>query len=433
MAPLTPAQPAAVIVLRLSGDVLPLLKYLSLSASRLTPRKATRATFVSSYNPLITDDVLVVYYKAPNSYTGEDVLEVSFHGNPLIVNTAMMDFTNAGVRVAEAGEFTRRAYLNGKLTLTQAEGVNSIIRATTDVGVKAAGRVLYGELDTIFHDIRTSLIDSLAEVEAVIDFSEELDTPKHIELLARVEAVKERLIGLLDSYDGLKRAVNGVRVVIAGAPNAGKSTLFNKLLGKQRAIVSDEAGTTRDVLSEAINIQGLALSLSDTAGLRQSESAAEREGVRRAADEVVAADLTLILIDLNVQNVSRETLELVENSKAKVIVGTKADLERKSPYKTDVDISADDAGSLNKLKELLVSRARLLLPPDDTLPALLADSQRVECQLALEELGGINEYISLDKQAFHLRSAVGALDRTVSANVAEETLDKLFSKFCIGK
>lgn len=434
MAPLTPVEISPVITLRASGDVLGLLKFFAVSTGKIEPRIATRAAYNSASNSLIKDDVLLLYFKAPASYTGEDILEISFHGNPLIVNAAMSDFTNEGVRIAERGEFTKRAYLNRKITLAQAEAVNAIIHAPTPAGVGIASRSLHGEVDEIFYKLRSELLSLLTQVEAAIDFSEELHELHGVDIPAGAAIISMGLKELTGKYNDIQRLIRGVRVVIAGAPNAGKSTLFNLLLGSDRAIVSDEEGTTRDLLSEQLHLGGVHIVLTDTAGVRKAASASEKEGIRRAIASTREADLLLILVDLSVP-LQPDIQELIENSsaQAKIIVGTKADLPKKNNIQVDKEVSALDAQSISALKKDLSEAVAGMLAPDHSGPALVAERQRIECELCLKELSEIRAGQTLDIQAYHLRKAAEALDRAQGGMVAEQMLDNIFANFCIGK
>lgn len=428
MAPLTPIQVAPAIVLRISGDVTPISKFFSATPKH---RVATFCRYQSERNPLITDDILLTYFKAPNSYTGEDVLEISFHGNPLIVNTAMADFADNGVRLADRGEFTQRAFINGKLTLAQSEGVNALIHSHTAAGVHAAANTLHGGLDAIFSHVRSSLVELLAKLEAAIDFSEEL---YELDSSHSVEPIVKALTDLLANYHQAQRALHGVKVVIAGAPNAGKSTLFNILLSQDRAIVSDEAGTTRDTLSEQAHSGGVTFALTDTAGVRETSSQSEAAGVKRAVSAIESADLLLIIIDLSTP-LSSDSGALLHNTVARerIIIGNKSDMPKVAEVDTDVQISSKALIGIEELKDLITAKVQKLLPAQIEL-SLTSESQRLDCETALHELKTIQaEDLPLDLQAYHIRAALRSLDSLQGSDITEETLTKLFSSFCIGK
>ena len=435
VAPLTPVQRSAAILLRVSGPDVKLL--FSLFNTAPEPRVSTLCRYISK-NCSVQDNVLVTYFKAPNSYTGEDVLEISFHGNPLIVRVAVADMLAMGVRVAEAGEFTKRAYLNGKMTLSQAEAVNTLIKAHTETGVSVAKNTLNGALDKIFYDIRNELVRKVAELDAVIDFSEEAPEAAGNDLFKSVAAVSGKLKMLVDSYRSVQLAVNGVQVVIAGAPNVGKSTLFNTLVGRDRAIVSEEAGTTRDMLCEMISAHGINFALADTAGIRQSSSKAEQAGVQRTMETIDGADLLLVLIDTT-EAIAPETVQLLKNTEEKnrVVLGTKCDRETffrgGVDFQPDILISATAGTNIDKLKDIIVSKVTELLPKEDSGAAILAERQLAECIECIKEISAISEEQTADIQAYHLRLAVQALDRAQGALIGEQVLDEIFSRFCIGK
>ncbi|MDR0455029.1 MAG: tRNA uridine-5-carboxymethylaminomethyl(34) synthesis GTPase MnmE [Deferribacteraceae bacterium] len=428
VAPLTPVQRSAVILLRVSGPQVK--KLFSLFNAAPKPRVSTLCRYISKSKPSVRDDLLLTYFEAPNSYTGEDVLELSFHGNPMIVHAAVTDMLTLGVRLAEPGEFTKRAYLNGKITLPQAEAVDALIRAQSASGVSVAKSTLDGRLDGIFYEIRNGLIKITAELEAYIDFSEEQPN-----ILKSVTEFSVRLQKLADNFNSARLAVNGVRVVIVGAPNAGKSTLFNLLAGRERAIVSDEAGTTRDILLENVSINGVIFALTDTAGVRVSGSKAERAGVLRAIEAADEADIILVLVDAT-EKFSDEATQLLKSTEGKnrIIVATKCDLVSADAvlFKHDILISAADGANIGRLKEMLTSAsAELLQDVNDC--AILTERQLHECLLCLKELSYISNGQTEDIQAYHLRGAVQALDRSMGVFAGEDILDEIFSRFCIGK
>ncbi len=431
MAPLTAMQRGAVIILRLSGNVKNIFRFFK--PASFYDRVQTFAKYQSAINTLVKDEVLVTYFQAPHSYTGEDVLEIAFHGNPVIVSTAMQDFLACGVRMAEPGEFTRRALTHGRMTLAQAEAVELLISSVSDVGVSRSYDGLLGAVDSGLDSVRNELLSILAEVEASIDFADESEadtTP----IYSSTSTILSKLNKMRDGYRASDVAVHGVRVVIAGAPNAGKSTLFNALLGRGRAIVTDEPGTTRDLLDESVVLDGVRFMLTDTAGLRQTSSPAEQEGINRARDSISSADLVIGLFDPSYE-INAELYTSLSACGA-ILVSTKSDLEQHADckYTFDVTVSAKTGHGMPELRKLIADKVKTILPVVSDAVSILTERQYVESAEAVKELEAMfNANSTLDITAYHLRKAIEALDKTQGVQAAEQTLDIVFSRFCIGK
>ena len=260
-------------------------------------RRAYRAT-VRDVDGATLDEVLVTRFVSPASYTGEDVVEISGHGGPLVARRILEAIVSAGARVAGPGEFTQRAFLNGKLDLTQAEAVMDLIRAHSDLALRAANEQLAGGLGRRIESLRENLLNLVAHIEAYIDFPDEDITPETgAALLARLDDARAQVAALLDTARPGRILREGLRTAIVGEPNVGKSSLLNALAGRDRAIVSALPGTTRDTIEEFVSVRGLALRLIDTAGLRESADPVEREGIERARRELAGADLVLQVVD----------------------------------------------------------------------------------------------------------------------------------------
>src|SRR3954469_25113092 len=246
----------------------------------------------------VIDEVMLSAHRAPHSYTGEDLVEISCHGGVLVTGKVLEACLRVGARAARAGEFTERAFLNGKMDLTQAEAVIDLIRARTDLALRSAREQLEGALGEKIAAIRKGLVDLLAHLEAAIDFPEEGIAPDEgPKLRARLESIREQMRGLLATADRGRVLREGLRVVIYGPTNAGKSSLLNRLLGYERAIVSERPGTTRDTIEEVINLRGIPIRILDTAGLRDSTDEIEREGMARTTKSLAGADLLLHVLD----------------------------------------------------------------------------------------------------------------------------------------
>src|SRR5215510_4014600 len=276
------------------------------------------------------DEVLATFFRGPASYTGEDVVEVSCHGGVLVTRRLLDLVLNAGARMANPGEFTQRAFLNGKLDLTQAEAVMDLIRAQTELALRAANEQLAGHLGREVSEIRELLLTVLAHVEAYIDFpDEEIDPDTGSALLGEIFQLGKRLDKLLATADQGRVLRHGLRTVIYGKPNVGKSSLLNLLLGYDRAIVSEIPGTTRDTIEEVINVRGIPVRLIDTAGARPTTNEIETEGVRRTHHEIGQADLILHVVD---GSAPRSVVELVDRQRS-VLLLNKSDLGLHSDWK----------------------------------------------------------------------------------------------------
>src|SRR5882757_10956572 len=286
-------------------------------------------------NGAVIDQVMLAAHRAPASYTGEDLIEISCHGGALVTAKVLEICLRAGARAARPGEFTERAYLNGKIDLTQAEAVIDLIRAKTDLALRSATEQLEGRLGEQIRKIRDELIELLAHINASIDFPEEGITPDEGETLhARLGSIREEIAALLATADQGRILREGVRVVIYGATNAGKSSLLNRLLGYDRVIVSDTHGTTRDTIEETLNLDGIPIRLLDTAGLRTSTSTLERESIARTEKSLQLADLRLRIADRNMPKPPDFEERVCDSNE--IIVLNKSDLPENCDWK-DLD------------------------------------------------------------------------------------------------
>src|SRR5437660_1222675 len=389
----------------------------------------------SAENQLI-DQAVVSVHRAPASYTGEDLVEISCHGGTLVSAKVLEACLRAGVRAARPGEFTERAFLNGKMDLTQAEAVIDLIRARTDLALRSATEQLEGKLGQKIESIRKTLVDLLAHIEASIDFSEEGIAPDEGgKLLGRLESVREQIAALLATADQGRILRDGVRVVIYGATNAGKSSLLNRLLGYERVIVSDAPGTTRDTIEETVNLCGVPVRLLDTAGLRTSTSDIEREGIARTERSLQKADLRLHIIDRN----AAPPAHFEQNANGnELLVLNKSDLPEHPEWKnTDaLRVSCLTGDRLGALENEILSRiSKQNLRPEN---ALAINMRHREClRRALEACDRARktldktfspEYLSVD-----LNEALEAVGEVIGTVGVEQILDSVFGQFCIGK
>ncbi len=381
------------------------------------------------------DDVLLSVHRAPASYTGEDVVEIHCHGGILVTRRVLDAVLAHGARGAEPGEFTQRAFLNGKMDLTQAEAVMDLIRAQTDLALRAATEQLEGRLGEKIRGIREKLLDLLAHAEAFIDFpDEDIDPDTGAALLQNLDLVREQIAALLRTADQGKILREGVRTVICGEPNVGKSSLLNVLLGYERAIVNEIPGTTRDTIEEVINLRGIPLRLVDTAGLRESDDAVEREGMARTLKNIARADLVLRVADA-----SAEFRRGDAEARREILILNKADLgEHASWLGVDaVRVSCKTNAGFDALADTIFSRAmRGDMEFADHAIAINARHQaclKSAAQFADAARKALQDGLSAEFIAVELRAALDAVGEVVGKADTEELLGKIFSTFCIGK
>lgn len=404
--------------------------------SQFEPRLQHFGEIFGSGGRLI-DQVVLSVHRAPASYTGEDLIEISCHGGMLVSAKVLEACLRAGARAARPGEFTERAFLNGKMDLTQAEAVIDLIRAKTDLALRSATEQLEGRLGEQIRKIRDELIELLAHINASIDFPEEGITPDEGEpLRARLGSIREEITALLATADQGRILREGVRVVIYGATNAGKSSLLNRLLGYDRVIVSDTHGTTRDTIEETFNLDGVPIRLLDTAGLRTSTSELEREGIVRTEKSLQLADLRLHIADRNMPK-PPDFKERVRDSN-EIIVLNKGDLPENSDWKDfhGVRISCLTGEGLPELqKEILARITKQNLKPES--PVAINTRHRDCLRRALESCDRATtaqaEGVSPEYAAIHLNEALGAVGEVIGVVDVEQILDSVFNQFCIGK
>ena len=393
----------------------------------------------------VFDEALVVFMKAPRSFTGEDIVEIQSHGGGLVLSLVCHGCLEAGARMAAPGEFTRRAFLNGRLDLSQAEAVLDTIRAKSAASLKAAQRQLRGELAREVETAREGLLRLLAQLEAGIDFvGEEIEFLSRPELLRRIEDVGA-LIERLDATTRNGRWLReGARVVITGRPNVGKSSLLNRLLREDRAIVTEVPGTTRDIIEESIDLDGVTIHLVDTAGIRETNDMLEREGIRRSRSAQKDADLQIVVIDGTVP-LSEDDCRLIDQATGgkHVIVINKADLPMSvvlsdtRSVSAALPLSAKTGEGIDALRAAI--RAQLIESGADSTDGVVVTNVRHQAALvrARESLAQAEESVSdgmaNELVAVDIRAAADALGEITGIITTDEILEQIFSTFCIGK
>lgn len=401
------------------------------------------------------DEGLVVWMKAPRSYTGEDVVELHCHGSQVVLRLLCEACVRAGARLAEPGEFTKRAFLNGRLDLSQAEAVLETITATTETALRMAQRNLRGELGRLVNELRERLLVLLCEIEAGIDFVEEDVVFINPERLADgLEEALGHVERLLNYAETGRRLREGVRVAIVGPPNVGKSSLLNVLLGENRAIVTDIPGTTRDVIEESVVWDGLRIALMDTAGVRHTDDVVEQEGIKRTRTAIEESDLVLLVLDVREavkveEWIKGSELALSYQGRRKIIVLSKGDLVESDLAVKAASLVADHCGlpvvvtsvrtglGIDHLKQVIRHHlTQGLLEPRETVVFVnTRHRQALERAKAalIHTLDSIRNKRSAEVLAVDLRGAADALGEITGAITSDDILNGIFSKFCVGK
>jgi tRNA modification GTPase len=396
----------------------------------------------------IVDDVLVTLMKGPKSYTAEDVVEISCHGGMTVLRAVLQVVLNAGARLATPGEFTKRAFLHGRIDLAQAEAVVDIIHAKTENFLRQSHHQLKGELSTQLNEMREELIKIYTMVEALINFPEDgIDAQGRRQILNRIGVQEKGIAQLLESSKSGRMLKEGIRIVLCGKPNVGKSSLLNALLKEQRAIVTDIAGTTRDVLEESAQIKGIPIALVDTAGILSPRDLIEEEAVKRSHLYIKSADVVLLVLDHS-RLLEEQDMLLLEQLKATrvLVVVNKMDLDAKIDIAVPekifgpehvIKVSAFEKQSIQDLETRIVD---LIAQGKDlnTHGVLVSNIRHIKAlEVAQENLQGacrlMNENTSLEFISEELKGAVNQLDAITGRNIDEDLLNRIFSEFCIGK
>ena len=395
----------------------------------------------------IIDEVLVMVMDAPRSYTGENTVEIDCHGGILAMKRVLETVVKYGARPAEPGEFTKRAFLNGRIDLSQAEAVIDVINAKNEYALKSSISQLRGNIQRVIKEIRQGIIYQIAYIESALDDPEHISIDGYGDTLkGEISLLKEKLNGLLDTVREGKLMKEGIKTVIVGKPNAGKSSLLNLLVGEERAIVTDIAGTTRDILEETIVLHGISLRMIDTAGIRDTDDVVEKIGVKKAVENAKDADLILYVVDSSVplDENDKEIIELLKDKKAIVILNkmdlqqqvTEEDLKEKTNHPV-VAVSAKEEegiefleakikemffeGNLSFNDEIYITNMRHKAAIEDAKRSLEMVENSIEMQMP-------EDFFSID-----LMNAYEVLGSIIGESVGEDLVNEIFSKFCTGK
>ena len=429
----TPPGVSALALIRLSGpQALAIAE--KLTGQAIAPRNPLPLRLQFENQDL--DETVVTFWPNPKSYTGEDLLEISCHGNPLIVETLLQAICKLGARIARPGEFTERAFLHGRIDLTRAEAVLDVLHARTERALLAAQRALAGKLSEHLMSDRERLLNLLARIEAWIDFPDEDIQPEVGDgFRSEVSTLLKSSTQLLSTAPLGHRLRSGYRLVLAGPPNVGKSSLLNSLLGNNRAIVSSTPGTTRDTVEESIVLAGFPVRLIDTAGLRPSTDPVELEGMARTRTAMDSADLVLALIDrTQLVDPCRNEWERLGNKVLKVL--TKADLSEVSK-EDGLLVSSQTGAGLDELRKAITHRltGNATVPGSDEIAinARHEDALRRASDAFSSALSSLDTKTAPELVASDLRQALQALESILGVGTSEDVLDRLFAQFCIGK
>ncbi|MBI4384727.1 MAG: tRNA uridine-5-carboxymethylaminomethyl(34) synthesis GTPase MnmE [Nitrospinae bacterium] len=449
----TPPGEGGIGVIRLSGNLSPTIlarQFKSASGKppgRFLPQRVYFGEIRDPGTNLCVDEVLAVYFKAPRSYTCEDIVEISSHGGPFVVSKILRLVLDAGARLAEPGEFTRRAFLNGRIDLSQAEAVADLIAAASDAALRSAVAQLQGKLSARLTSVYDGLLGVLTQLEAAIDFPEEgLKLQEPDALLWQVRRAREELDGLICSYRQGKIDREGARVALAGKPNVGKSSLLNALLKEDRAIVTPHPGTTRDLIEERVRVKDIHINIVDSAGLRHNPAAIEAEGISRTRAALARADLALVVFDGS-QPLGPDDNLLVQEAEGKscLIVVNKSDLPEQLETSRLVErfrdrefirISAKTGAGMDRLIDAIhqsVTQGRRAEEP------ALVTRERHREQLrkandALDKAGdSLEKKLSEELIAVDIQMALDSIGAILGKTFAEDLLDQIFGQFCIGK
>ena len=449
----TPIGEGGIAIIRISGD-----KALEIASKIFVAKNKqdikNMKSFTMRYGNIIEystgemiDDVILSYMKNPRSYTGEDVIEVNCHGGVVATNKVLEEIVKAGARLAEPGEFTKRAFLNGKLDLSQAEAIMDLIKAKTDLSMKSALMQSKGALSKEINELRKYLLNVLALIEYAVDFTEDDEDVVDDNLINQVKDGIGKTINkinvLLKSADEGKIIRDGLNIVIVGKPNVGKSSLLNALLRQKRAIVTDIPGTTRDIIEEYINLDGIPIRITDTAGIRDTDDTVEKIGVEKSKEKIEEADLIILMLDTS-RDIDYEDEQIIEAVKDKKYVSllNKVDLERKLPLDiiesldNKIEISAKTGVGIDELKEMIknlffdgkIDSESLIVSNTRHKQALYRALEN--CEIALSRVNN-NEF--LDLISIYITASMKSLGEITGDELEEDLLNKIFSEFCVGK
>lgn len=403
---------------------------------------------VKSETKEIIDEVLVSYFVAPKSYTRENMCEINSHGGIIVENQILQECIKNGAILAEAGEFTKRAFLNGRIDLSQAEAVIDIINSKTEKEMFVAQRHLEGSLSKKIKEIQQEILDIMADIEASIDYPEyDIEETTNFKINRMLKSVEEKLNKLRDSFENGKILKEGIKTAIVGKPNVGKSSLLNLILGENRAIVSNVEGTTRDTIEEYINIRGIPLKIIDTAGIRKTEDEVEQIGVKKSIDNINNAELIIAIFDDSraFDKQDEEVLDLIKNKNTIVLIN-KVDLNKnlvknnseiRKMKKDIIEFSTVNEKGLDELYKKIENMFQLNEIYCDNSEVITNNRQKQHILLAIDSINkaknSIENNMPIDITAICLKNILEELSEITGENASEDIINEIFKKFCLGK
>ena len=403
---------------------------------------------INSTTGEVIDEVLVSFFKNPKSYTREDMCEINSHGGMIVEKIILEECLKNGAMLAEPGEFTKRAFLNGRIDLSQAESIMDLINSKTDKEAKASINQLEGELSNRIKEIKNDLLDMMADIEASIDYPEyDIEETTNKKAYDKLDAVENKLIDLKNSFNKGRILKEGIKTAIIGRPNAGKSSLLNKILKEERAIVSEIEGTTRDTIEEYININGIPLKIIDTAGIRETEDQIEKIGVEKAINVLKDAELILAIFDntKDLEKEDKEILELIRDKNA-IILLNKTDIKENNLEnekeiievgKPIIKISAKEGEGINDLYNEIENLFQIsdMASGEEVVITNIRHKNQIENAINSIENAkkSINDDMPIDIISISVINCLEDLSKITGENVSEDIINEIFSKFCLGK
>ena len=427
-------------VIRLSGkDSLKTLKRITKNKKQLTPRLAEKLTVYAKNEPV--DEVVAIYYQNPKSFTGEEMIEISCHGSPYVIETVINACIQNGARAAGPGEFTKRAYVNGKIDLIQAESIANMIVASSKAGLNNAMYGLKGKLSKSAKDVSNNITDLLSYCEHLLDVSEfDIQKDNHNYVKTEIAKIHTKLIKLIENYDTCRVMTFGAMVALVGKANSGKSTLFNCLAGNKRAIVNEQPGTTRDYIDTQILIKGVPIKLTDTAGIRDSKNKIESDGIHKSKELIESADLVCVVSDL-CQPIDTQLIDYIKlKSNKYIVINNKIDIFKPTVKLRNkasaVYISALKRTGIKALEKVIIKQLNADKIPNningastprqyDTIKDCISSLTNIQTNLLVS--------FQLELMCYELENALNSINRLLGLSANEKVLNNMFDTFCVGK
>ncbi len=439
-------------IIRLSGkDTFKIIDRIFIPKNKKKEIKGYNIKYGNIVNPKnneTIDEVLVSYFVSPKSYTTEDMCEINSHGGMVVEKRILEICLENGAELAEPGEFTKRAFLNGRIDLSQAEGIIDLINSKSDMEAKESIGQLEGYLSKKIKEIKQKMLDIMVDIEVTIDYPEyDVEEVTNTKALKELTYIKEKLTSLEESFNKGKILKSGIKTVILGKPNAGKSSLLNAMLKEDRAIVSDIEGTTRDTIEEYINIEGVALKLIDTAGIRDTDNKIEKIGVEKSKKLAESADLIIAIIDnsRNIDDDDKKILDIIKDKNA-IIVLNKVDINDKNEYnekevtnlcKPIIKISAKEEKGLDNLYKEILKLFEIHDISSNNEVLITNERHKKQINKAKENIeraiNSLKDNMPVDILSIHIKEALNDLGEITGENVSENIINEIFSKFCLGK